>query len=137
MLTPLPVADYKALASFRYSLRRFLRYSRAFLRARARLTPEQYEALLALKVFAGSNGLTIGELSERLQVKHHTAVELADKLVARRVASRRTSRKDRRRVHLKLSPEGEDLLETLAAAHRKEIRHFSGEMIDALNHLRA
>src|SRR6202007_1349135 len=75
--------DYDALGAFRYAMRKFLRFSKEILTARARLTPEQYEALLAIKTRSGSNGMTVGELSERLQVKHHTAVSLLDKLVAR------------------------------------------------------
>ena len=56
---------YQPLAAFRYGLRKFLRFSKDFL-ASEDLTPEQYEALLALKAFSGKNGLLVGELSERL-----------------------------------------------------------------------
>ncbi len=44
--------DYHALASFRYALRKFLSFSKRALALEADLTPEQYEALLALKAFA-------------------------------------------------------------------------------------
>src|SRR5437762_11270504 len=60
--------DYEALANFRYLLRKFLRFSKDFLSAKSHLSPEQYEALLAIKVFASSGGLNISQLSERLQV---------------------------------------------------------------------
>jgi len=58
--------DYDALATFRYELRKFLSFSKRALAAEAELTPEQYEALLALKAFSSSTGLSIGDLSERL-----------------------------------------------------------------------
>jgi len=61
--------DYEALANFRYLLRKFLRFSKDFLNAKSHLSPEQYEALLAIKVFASSGGLNISQLSERLQVR--------------------------------------------------------------------
>src|SRR6476469_1098991 len=72
--------DYEALANFRYSMRKFLSFSRRVLKTEAGLTPEQYEALLALKACSLKNGLTIGQLSERLQVKHHTAVSLVNRM---------------------------------------------------------
>ena len=62
--------DYNALASFRYAMRKFLNFSKQALLVEGELTPEQYEALLALKAFGGPSGLTISELSERLQVKN-------------------------------------------------------------------
>jgi len=68
MTTPVHDKDYHPLAGFRYALRKFLRFSKDYLADHARLTPEQYEALLALKAFAPKEGLLVGELSERLQV---------------------------------------------------------------------
>ncbi len=70
--------DYQALANFRYLLRKFLRFSKDFLSAKSHLSPEQYEALLAIKVFASSGGFSISQLSERLQVRHHSAIGAAD-----------------------------------------------------------
>lgn len=126
--------DYDALGAFRYAMRKFLRFSKEALAA-AKLTTEQYEALLALKTRSNSNGITVGELSERLQVKHHTAVSLLDKLVARRLVVRRRAREDRRQVHIKLTSRGGSVLTSMAALHRREIRHRSSEMIEALRRL--
>jgi len=126
--------DYDALAAFRYAMRKFLRFSKDALAA-ARLTTEQYEALLAIKTRSNSTGITVGELSERLQVKHHTAVSLLDKLVARRLVVRQRASKDRRQVHIKLMPRGSSVLARMAALHRREIRYRSSEMIQALRRL--
>jgi DNA-binding MarR family transcriptional regulator len=128
--------DYEALARFRYAMRKFLRFSKTALEAEAALTPEQYEALLALKAFGSSTGLNIGELSERLQVKHHTAVSLVVRLVARKLIARKPGARDRRQVNLKLTVAGDSLLARVAAIHRQEIRTRSAEMIDALVRLR-
>src|SRR5690348_16717891 len=105
-----PEVNYEALANFRYGLRKFLRYSKDYLSNHARLTPEQYEALLALKAFAPKQGLLVGELSERLQVKHHTAVSLTDKLAQRRLVTRKRDATDRRKVFVQLTPSGSKLL---------------------------
>ena len=134
-MSRLTLQDYESLADFRYLLRKFLRFSKDFLRS-AGLSPEQYEALLAIKASATSSGLTILHLSERLQVKHHSAVNTVDRLAERKLITRQTSATDRRQRHLKLTDRGEKLIEELAAAHRKEMRSRSPEMIKALQRLR-
>ena len=128
--------DYNALASFRYALRKFLRFSKRALAVEADLTTEQYEALLALKAFARGRGLTIGDLSERLQVKHHTAVGLVDKLEALRFVRRQQGVEDRRQVFVQLTPAGSRALAKVAVIHRREMRICSPEMIEALLRLR-
>ncbi|PYK82131.1 MAG: MarR family transcriptional regulator [Verrucomicrobia bacterium] len=128
--------DYEALANFRYLLRKFLRFSKDFLSAESHLSPEQYEALLAIKMFASSGGLSISQLSERLQVRHHSAVSIVDRLVERKLITRTPVRSDRRRRFLELTLQGHKLIEELASAHRQEIRARSGEIIEALERLR-
>src|SRR5437588_2464844 len=128
--------DYDALTEFRYLLRKFLRFSKDFLRTTAGVNPEQYEALLAVKAFAAPVGLTISELSERLQVKHHSAVNIVDRLVERKLITREAGETDRRRRHVQLTAKGEKLIEELAPVHRKEIRMRSAEMIKALERLK-
>jgi DNA-binding MarR family transcriptional regulator len=135
-MTQLPPDDYEALAEFRYLLRKFLRFSRDFLRTTAGLNPEQYEALLAIKGFNAPIGLTISQLSERLQVKHHSAVNIVDRLAEKKLVSREAAETDRRQRHVQLTAKGEKLIEELATAHRKEIRLRSPDMIQALERLR-
>ncbi len=135
MTSPLNPDDYDALASFRYAMRKFLSFSRQALLAEAKLTPVQYEALLAVKAFAKSSGLTIGDLSERLQVRHHTAVALVAKLVKRGLIGRKVGATDRRQVFLRLSSQGNHVLQKAAVVHRREMRERSAEMIEALSRL--
>ena|SRR5256885_16441184 len=128
--------DYEALANFRYLLRQFLRFSKDVLRDSADLNPEQYEALLAIKAFESPAGLTISQLSERLQVKHHSAVNIVDRLAGKKLIIRAPGETDRRRRHLSLTQKGEHVIHQLAGIHRKEIRGRSVEMIKALERLR-
>jgi len=128
--------DYRALANFRYLLRKFLRFSKDFLRANGNLNPEQYEALLAIKAFTSIGGLTISQLSERLQVRHHSAVNIVDRLAEGKLITRETRETDRRRRHVQLTAKGEKLIEELAAVHRKEIRGRSADLIKSLEELR-
>src|SRR6266436_553556 len=126
------VDDYEALANFRYLLRKFLRFSKDFLRANGNLSPEQYEASLAIRAFTSIGGLTISQLSERLQIKHHSAVNIVDRLVERKLVTRAAGKTDRRRRHVQLTTKGEKTIEDLAAVHWKELRGRSAEMIEAL-----
>src|ERR1700682_5494570 len=128
--------DYEVLTEFRYLLRKFLRLSKDFLRTTAGINPEQYEALLAIKSFDAPIGLTISQLSERLQIKHHSAVNIVDRLVERKLATRAAAETDRRRRHVRLTGKGEKLIEELAMVHRKEMRLRSPEMIRALERLK-
>jgi hypothetical protein len=60
-MTRLHPKEYEALAELHYLGRKFLRFSKDPLRAKAALSPEQYEALLAIKAFASPEGLTISQ----------------------------------------------------------------------------
>jgi DNA-binding MarR family transcriptional regulator len=132
----LQAKDYVALAAFRYAMRKFLRFSKDLLAKEARLTPEQYEALLALKASPRFNGMTVGEISERLQVKHHTAVSLLDKLETRNLARRKRANTDRRTVNVQLTKAGATLLSRLALIHYHEIRRRAPEIVNALRCVR-
>ena len=127
--------DYQVLAEFRYLLRKFLRFSKDLLAAKAGINPEQYEALLAVKAFPGKS-MTILQLSERLQVKHHSAVNIVDRLVERKLIRRTAGEEDRRERHLELTAKGQELIEELVSMHYPELRRRSGEMVKALQRLR-
>jgi DNA-binding MarR family transcriptional regulator len=129
-------SDLAAMAAFRYALRKFLRFSKELLAKEANVTVEQYEALLALRVSGSSNGMQVGQLSERLQVRPHTAVALTNKLMDRGLVSKRRAPRDRRHVYVRLTAAGTQLADRLAGYHRREISGRSGEMIEALSRLR-
>ena len=137
-MTPYPLSpdDYEALANFRYAMRKFLSFSRRALKTEAQLTPEQYEALLALKVFSKESGVTVGQLSERLQVKHHTAVSLVNRMEEVGLVRREPNEVDRREVFVRMTPTGSRILDQVAVLHRQELRVRSPEMIEALTRLR-
>ena len=130
-MTHLSSEDYQALAELRYLGRKFLRFSKDFLKEKAALNPEQYEALLAVKAFAGES-LTISQLSERLQIKHHSAINIVDRLVAKKLIRRKAGKHDRRERHLELTNKGERLVEELAYVHYRELTKRSEEMIKGL-----
>jgi DNA-binding MarR family transcriptional regulator len=99
--------EYQTLAEFRYMLRRFLNRSAAAARS-ANLTPHQHQALLAIRGYGGGS-ISIGELAEKLMVKHHSAGELVERLLQAGLVERRADSADR-------------LLATLSTIHLEELR---------------
>src|SRR5665213_1403949 len=95
---PMTMHQYRALADFRYELRRFLRYSEQVTR-RNGLTPLQYQLMLQIKSFSDGSGITISGLAERLQAKHHGVVALATRCEKLGLIARRASKEDRRVVY--------------------------------------
>lgn len=126
--------QYESLASFRFALRKFLRFSEDAAGA-AGLTPQQHQALLAIKGFPGRDYVTIGELAERLQIKHHSAVGLVDRLVLEKLVQRDASAEDRRCVNIRLTARGEAVLEELSALHREQLRRIGPELSTLLQSL--
>lgn len=114
-------ADYQALADFRHALRSFTAFSEAAAHARG-LTPQQHQALLAIK--GGKNGapLGVGELAERLLIRPHSAVELVDRLESMALVRRQSDPADGRRVQIALTAAAERVLHDLTAAHIRELR---------------
>jgi DNA-binding MarR family transcriptional regulator len=128
-------AEYEALAAFRYNLRQFLSFSESAA-ASAGLTPRQYQALLAIKGFPGRDSATIGELAEQLQIAHHSAVGLVDRLAAQKLISRVASTEDRRQVYVTLTAHGVEVLDKLANAHKDELQRLGprlNSLVFALN----
>jgi DNA-binding MarR family transcriptional regulator len=124
-------ADYQALAAFRHAVRRFLDFSASAARA-AGLPPQQHQALLAIKGFPGRNPMSVGELATQLCVRPHSAVGFVDRLVRRGLVRRVPATDDRRRVHVRLTAQGDALLARLSAAHRDELRRLGPELRQSL-----
>lgn len=123
--------DYRATAEFRYQIRRFLRASEQIAREYG-LNPQQYQLMLALKGLPDEHAATIGEIAERLQIQHHSTVELADRLSAKGLVRRKRDNQDRRQVLLELTSKGEKTIRELALHHREELRSTGPELVGAL-----
>ena len=123
--------NYRAMAEFRYQIRRFLRFSEHAARE-AGLEPQQYQLLLAVKGLPDGDRPRIGDIAERLQIQHHSTVELVDRLAKRSLVRRRRSDNDRREVLLELTQKGDRLLQELALHHGSEIREMGPELVTSL-----
>jgi len=127
----LTLSDYTSLAELRYQIRCFLSFSEQAARA-AGLEPRQHQLLLSLKGLPQEARPTIGEVAERLQIQHHSAVELVNRLAAAGYVRRHRGGDDRREVLLTLTPRGEKVLRDLSLHHRAELRSAGPALVAAL-----
>jgi DNA-binding MarR family transcriptional regulator len=111
------------LARFRFGIRRYLRFSEVTVR-RHGVTPQQYQLMLALKGFPGRDWAVVRELADRLQLRHHSVVELIDRAQAEGLVQRDPDPDDARAVRVLLTNHGEQLLGRLSTLHRDELRRM-------------
>jgi DNA-binding MarR family transcriptional regulator len=126
--------DYRALADLRYQIRRFLRVREVAARA-AGVEPQQYLVLLQIKGLQGHEVATMSVLAERLQVRHHAAVQLVDRLASAGMVERRRDGADRREVVVRLRPAGERVLKRLAGYSLAELTREGPSLVASLDRL--
>ena len=120
---PLTAAEYDMLAAFRYTLRQFLSFSEKAA-ADMGLTPQQYQALLAVRAHHGPDPITISQLAAHMLVRHHSAVGMVDRLEEQGLVRREPMADDRRKVGIRLTARGQRVFDRLAAVHRRELRRI-------------
>ncbi|HEY2513767.1 MAG TPA: MarR family transcriptional regulator [Polyangiaceae bacterium] len=128
---PVTTTEYRALAAFRFEMRKFLAFSEQAARA-AGVEPQQHQLLLSVRGLPAGRKPTIGAIAERLCVQHHTAVALVDKLEGAGLLRRERSLEDRRQVLLRLTPRGAALLRALSELHRAQLERVGPHLVTAL-----
>ncbi len=130
----LTAADYRALAGFRHQIRRFLHFSETAARA-AGIQPQQHQLMLTVKGMDPAVEPTVGHIAERLHLRHHSVVELADRLSEVGLIRKRRAENDRRRVLLEITRRGEAMLRKLSIIHRAELQSLRAALINSLDEL--
>jgi len=128
------VPNFKAMAELRYQIRRFLRFSESAAR-QAGIEPQQHQLLLAVRGLPDGLKPTVGALAERMQLQHHSTVELIDRLVDRGFLCRLRATDDRRKVLIKLTHDGEAFLKTLSLHHLQELQNAGPNFVKILQSL--
>jgi DNA-binding MarR family transcriptional regulator len=128
------LSDYQALAGFRYQMRRYLRVSEEAARA-AGIEPQQHQLMLAVKGISDGEEPRISYLAERLQIQHHSAVELVDRTEKKGLIHRVRAESDRREVHVQLTPRGDRVLADLTQHMREELRSAAPALVSTLRKL--
>src|SRR5262245_34421668 len=126
--------DFRAMAELRYQIRRFLHFSEHAAR-QAGIEPQQHQLMLAVRGLPDNLKPTIGVLAERMQLQHHSTVELIDRLVERGFIFRLRANDDRRRVLVKLTRDGEEFLKKLSLHHLQEWQSAGPKLVKVLQHL--
>jgi DNA-binding MarR family transcriptional regulator len=111
---------FRQLAEFRHPIRQFLHFSEEAARSKG-IEPHQHQVLLAVKGLPKGTRPTITALSQQLCIRHHSVVELIDRLVERGAVRRKHSDEDQREVLIELTAHGEALLHRLSVLHWKEL----------------
>lgn len=132
----LSLADYQALAEFRYQIRKFLHFSEQAVQS-AGLERGQYQLMLAIKGMPDALRPRIRDVANRMHIQHHSAVELINRLEAGGYVHRERAEEDRREVLLALTPKGEKVLEELAVHHHAELRSAAPGLVAALRRVMA
>jgi DNA-binding MarR family transcriptional regulator len=122
------------MAELRYQIRRFLRFSENAAR-QAGIEPQQHQLLLAVRGLPEGIRPTVGVLAERMQLQHHSTVELIDRLVDRGFLCRLRATDDRRQVLVKLTHDGEEFLEKLSRHHLQELQSVGPTFVKVLQTL--
>jgi len=127
----LTLADYQALAEFRFQIRKFLHFSEQAVQG-AGLERGQYQLMLAIKGMPEELRPRIRDVANRMHIQHHSAVELINRLEAGAYVRRERAADDKREVLLALTPKGERVLEELAVHHHEELRSAAPGLVAAL-----
>ena len=127
----LTARDYRSLAELRHQIRLFAHFSEQAVRS-AGLNPHQHQLMLALKGLPPNLRPSIRELAKRLQIQHHSTVELVNRLARSGYVRRQRGDEDRREVLILLTVKGERVLSELSLHHRAELRKAGPALIGAL-----
>ncbi|MEO8972271.1 MAG: MarR family transcriptional regulator [Ktedonobacteraceae bacterium] len=134
MKREISLLDYQALAEFRYELRKFIHFSEQTARA-AGIEPQQQQLLLVVKGMPEEKLPTISYIAERLQLQHHSTVELIDRLEERELVERHRDEQDQRRVFIQITPQGEEVLQELSFHNLEELQTAAPSLVRTLNAL--
>jgi DNA-binding MarR family transcriptional regulator len=119
--------DYRQLADLRYTLRRFLSWSERQAAGEG-LTAAQHQLLLAIRASREPLGPTVGEIAERLLLRHHSAVGLIDRAQSAGLVTRERDPDQRSLVRLRLTDAAQAKLAGLSEAHLRELAQLAPVM---------
>src|SRR5580700_3629840 len=133
--TKVPQSELRTLAEFRYQLRRFLSFSETATEQRG-IATQQYQLIQAIAAVPEGQQSSISYLAERMILRHNSTVELVDRAERAGLVRREHDENDLRRSLVKLTPQGEQVLNLLVAEHLAELVPRCDHLIHALEQLK-
>ena len=127
----LTLVEFQCLAEIRHQIRRYVHAGEVAAR-KLGLEPRQHQVLLAIKGLAAGVRPNVGEVAERLQIEHHSAVELLNRLAIARYVRRERESGDRREVLVALTAKGNRVLREIEDLHRWELAEGAPLLSSAL-----
>lgn len=121
-------ADYQRLLRLRTSLRQYLHWSEQQAQT-VGLTPAHHQFLLAIRGHDDPRGPTISDVAGYLLLKHHSTVELAQRVGSLGLIDRVADPDDGRVVRLRLTAKGAAALQKLAALHLEELSRLANGLL--------
>src|SRR5258708_7602997 len=112
----LTLGQYESLDEIRHQIRRYLHAGEVAARVLG-LEPRQHQMLLAIKGMPAGVRPNVGAVAERLQIEHHSAGELVNRLAGAGYVRREHERGDRGEVLVVLTAKGSRGLGELAEHH--------------------
>jgi DNA-binding MarR family transcriptional regulator len=79
---------------------------------------------LAIKGTGGADWLSVSQIADRLFIRHHTAVELVDRLAGLGMVARKPDPSDGRRIRVAVTEDGEAVLRELSTIHIEELKNI-------------
>ena len=134
-MTSNPGALLGMLAEFRFELRCFLHFSECAA-LKAGLQPQQHQLLLQVAGAPETTAVTIAYAAERLGLKHNSTVELLDRSVCEGLLMRTSDPVDRRRMLLRVTRKGRQILGRLAGDHSRELNEMAPRLERVLKNIR-
>jgi len=127
-------SEYQALSELRHLIRKFVQEGDVTAK-QAGLEPQQYLLLLAIRGLSGGQEATISTLANRLSLRHHSTVELIDRMEAHGYVKRVRGKEDRRQVLVSLQARGAKLLEQVVEQRIIELRANGRALVGAISAL--
>jgi DNA-binding MarR family transcriptional regulator len=128
--------DFEELARFRCALGDFMHFSRRATQ-RAGVSSQQYQMLQILKVRQKSDPVSVGQLATSFNLSHNSAVNMVTRAQRAGLVERRRSPRDRRIVHVELTPKGDRTISTLLGNHLMKWREIRPELARSLRNFRS
>lgn len=114
------------------SIEKSIRYISVHVRAHGREILNEYEIsppqFVALQWVGDKEGITIGELSNRMYLAHSTTTDIVDKLENLQLVRRYKSEKDKRLVLVEMEPKGKEIIRKVIDKRISYIRDITAHL---------
>lgn len=130
-----PLDQLRALAEFRYQLRKFLSFSEMASEQKG-IAAQQYQLMQVIAAMPEGQKASISYLADRMILRHNSMVELVDRAERSGLVQRSHDEKDLRRSLVHLTAHGREVLDKLLAEHLTELAPRCEHLIRALEDLK-